>query len=251
MSDARSLIESLQLGYRPRVLIAISARENIPTPFAMQLMKLRAIYGDVLEDILFDFVQPVDLSRNNLFTKFLTDYPYATHIFLLDTDVMVPDDIIIRLLLGEKGGRLLTSGLVVKKNPPHYPLANSKYGPNTYKPIIGWPQNSNLIDASSVAFGCLLINRKVLQDIPYPFCMTGNVGQSEDYSFCEKAIAYGFYPCLNVQAQCAHIGMYYYTFNDTLRFIGHEQAVASSVINKDVLGAKNQNAQESNTERAK
>lgn len=238
VSDA---VRSLNLGYTPRIVLGISGRETLPTAFAVQLMRLRGIYGDYLEDVIFDFLQPVDLSRNNILSKFLVDYPYATHIFMLDTDVMVSDDILIRLLAGEKVGRFITSGLVVKKNPPHYPLANTKYGPNTYKPIIGWPPNAVFIDATTIGFGAVLIHKRVLQDISYPFCQAG-IAQSEDYSFFEKCVAFGYYPCVNVQAQTAHMGQYYYTINDTMRYIGKEQTVASSVLNKELLEEKKQAA---------
>lgn len=235
MVNIKQAVDSLQLGYQPRVVIGISARENILTPFAIQLMRLRMLYGDYIEDILFNFLQPVDLSRNTIFSEFLVNYPYATHLWILDTDVMVPDDAILRLLEGEKAGRMITSGLLVKKTAPYYPIANTKYGPNTYKPIIGWPQEAGLIDANTVGFGMVLIHRRVFQDIPYPFCATGNIGQSEDYSFFEKCIAYGYFPCLNTRLQCAHAGLYYYTFNDTQRFIGVEKQVAASVLNQELV----------------
>lgn len=239
MPDIQELIKQLDLGYKPRIVVAISARENLPVGFAIQLMRIKAVYGEYIEDILFDFLQPVDLSRNTLFTKFLVDYPYATHIFVLDTDVMITDDIFIRLLAGEKAGRYITSGLLVKKSPPHYPLANTKYGPNTYKPIIGWPKDVTFINVDTIGFGCVLINRRVIQDIPYPFCQSG-VAQSEDYSFFEKCISFGYYPCMNVTAQAAHLGQYYYTMGDTQKYIGKEQAVAGSVLNKALADDKKQ-----------
>jgi hypothetical protein len=222
------MLNSINLGYKPKVVIGISARENMPTVFAAQLIKLRSIYDNIITDMIIDFAQPVDISRNSIFTKFLIDNPYATHIWMLDTDVIVPDDALIHLLAVEKLDRFICSGLLVKKSPPHYPLINSKYGPNTYKPIITWPENVGYLNVDSVGFGCLLIKRRVLQDMPYPFAQSGS-HQSEDYFFCERAIAYGYRPAVSLQVKCAHVGSYWYTIEDAKKYLQAEVAGVQAI----------------------
>lgn len=213
--EFRKAIKELDLGYEPKIVIGISCGLSIPTQFSAQIYRIRELYDEIVDDMLFEFSKPINVSRNNVMVKFLIDYPYASHLLILDDDVIVPDDFIVRLLQTQKEtGSYISSGLIVKKHPPHFPLALKKIGPNTYTSILSW--NTRYVQVDSIGFGCVLIHRKVLQDISYPFCVSST--ESEDYYFFEKCRLYGYTVIVDTELVCGHVGQYVYTISDFLKY---------------------------------
>jgi hypothetical protein len=233
-STVKAQIESYKLPYKPRVVIGISAKDRTETLFVKHLEELRKLYGEYIEDTIWDFLKPVDFSRNALFGKFLIEYPYATHLWILDDDVMVPNEGLMRLL---EGNHAIVSGVVVQKAPPFYPLVNMRVAPNSYRFALSWDSKERWVNADSVGFGCMLIRRDVAQTITPPWAKTQ--GQSEDYYFGEKAQSFGFPIKVDMTVNTGHLGMYGFSIMDFKQFQGSEIAKSQS------LNIKTQQAAES------
>ena len=194
---------------QPKVVIGVSNAGSVDQLFTQQLIKIVQLYSGSVIDIFFDPLKPIDFSRNAIFAKFLMDYPYATHLLVLDSDVLLPIDGIQKLLEGDKP---LISGIIVQKAPPFYPLLNVRVGPNVYRFALNWNMKERYVTIDSVGFGCLMVRRDVLQVMAPPWAKT--TSQSEDYYFCEKAQMYGFPLLADNTVQCGHLGHYTYTLND-------------------------------------
>ncbi|MGB9614254.1 MAG: hypothetical protein ACPL3B_01970 [Fervidobacterium sp.] len=228
--EFRERLNNLKLGYEPRIVIGISTQEKILTSFAVQLMRIRDLYDDIIEDIIFSFEKPVNVSRNTVMTKFLVEHPYATHLLILDDDVFVPEDFLISLLEAQAAANcMMSSGFLVKKDPPHYPQMCVKMSPGAYAPITDWSGRYIIVDV--LGFGCLLIFRRVLQDIPYPFCVSDV--QSEDYYFFSKCSVYGYKVVVDTELVCGHIGYYVYTKDDFQKYHNIVKASGVQVIRQD------------------
>lgn len=144
-------------------------------------------------------------------SQFLVKFPYATHLLILDDDVIVPEDFIVSLLRAQKESKcLISAGLLSKKSPPFFPLMNRKVNAQSYTTIVEW--KGRYISADTVGFGCVLIHRRVLQDVPFPFCVSDI--QSEDYYFFEKCTLYGYRLVVDTELVCGHLGTYVYTISD-------------------------------------
>jgi hypothetical protein len=219
--DMVKKIRELNLGYEPRIVVGVSTQDKMLTIFAVQLMRIRMLYGEIVEDLLLNFDKPVNVSRNTIMSEFLINYPYATHLLLLDDDVIVPDDFIVSLLRAQKEtGFHISSGLLVKKSPPHLPLMLKKVSANAYVPITSWTDRYVVADA--MGFGCVLIFRRVLQDLPYPFCVSDV--QSEDYYFFDKCSMFGYSTVVDTELVCGHVGYNVFTIEDMKRYMSQIRA---------------------------
>lgn len=136
---------------------------------------------------------PWDAARNKCVSSMMEgEYDY---ILFIDTDVIVPPDLIKRLT----HHNLDIVGLSYKqKFPPHNFCAFKKsqdvHGLDTKIPIV---PTGELVEVDYIGTGCLLISRKVFQKMAFPwFKWTVDVttpnGQSEDFYFCSKAQEAGF-----------------------------------------------------------
>lgn len=142
----------------------------------------------------------------------------ASHVFMLDSDVIPPRDAIVRLLAHNKD---FISGTYFRRSPPEGVPVAQKNG--TWLDLKQHPPN-RLIEVDLVGAGCLLLSRKMLESLPpqrpeagkhwfdwrvdaagtglYPpgKCL------SEDFTLNVHAREHGFITYLDPTIKCLHAG---------------------------------------------
>jgi len=138
----------------------------------------------------------------------------ATHILMLDSDVIPPHDAVLRLLAHKLP---IVSGMYCRRSPPHGVPVMIKDGKwiTDFKP-------GSLIEVDVVGAGCLLISCDVLRALPpqRPECgahwfdwrvdMQGILppGEclSEDFTFNTHCRKHGYKTYVDTSILCRHVG---------------------------------------------
>jgi hypothetical protein len=154
---------------------------------------------------------PIDDMRN----KFVDTALKAGHdyLFFNDDDTLLPPKALERLL---ERNLDIVSGLYYRRVPPLDPVAfvdDPTVGGTGIAPIKS--HGTGLMPVDYVGAGCLLISRKVLEAIQYPWFKWSRNDQriplperiSEDLYFCKKAREAGFQIHLDASVRCLHVGM--------------------------------------------
>jgi len=142
----------------------------------------------------------IAVARNKL-VKFSKE---ADYLLFLDSDMVMPPDLIERLLEHDKN---IVGALAFQRNYPHKPtLLKLVQEPADYMPdeIKGELQET---DATGCA--CLLIKTSVFNKIDHPWFdfSVYKQGQAvgEDIGFCQKAKEAGFKIYVDTELECGHI----------------------------------------------
>jgi hypothetical protein len=190
---------------QPEVLVGILTREIVTTKWAMAF---RSMMLPPTGNISFQTGMPFDHARNTLCQRALADnYKW---LMFIDDDVIMPPDTFARLSSHKHD---IVSGLYYRRSLPIAPVLLRDTSPMpTYITDLIAP-NVNEIDMCGT--GCLLINTRVLRNVPRPWFewkvdrddLPPNERCSEDYSFCRKVRQYGFKIYVDTSVQCKHIGL--------------------------------------------
>jgi hypothetical protein len=135
------------------------------------------------------------------------------YMFFLDDDIILPPDIIPRLMARNKD---IVGGLYYRRQLPAAPVMMKETEQGTQ--WICDYQPGSLVEADLIGSGCLLVKRKVLEIMPPPWfewkCdpfrwpdLKPMERCSEDYDFCRKARALGFKLYVDTSIQCHHAGI--------------------------------------------
>ncbi len=139
---------------------------------------------------------PVHIVRELLTRKFLEASEF-THLLMLDTDHLHPDDIVERLTrwLSHEARPLVVSGLNYQRKEPYRPCA-FMFGPDLeILPIIRWPEGLVRVDAVGAA--SLIVAREVFERLEPPWWQFVYWGAQkrlvgEDIWFCTPGgVVYG------------------------------------------------------------
>jgi hypothetical protein len=160
----------------------------------------------VRQVLFFPGLLPIDLARNQIVKSFLqTD---ATHLLMLDDDVIPPRNALEKLLAD---GKDIVSGIY----PAH--TKDSDGQPQPPAPVAirdGEPvHGEELEQVDYIGGGCLLVRRQVFEAIDEPwfeFEFTPDhslMTVSEDVHFCNLAKAQGFGVWADFNVQCGHVKM--------------------------------------------
>ena len=146
--------------------------------------------------------QPIDQVRNRLMRHLLMDYE-CTHILMLDSDVVPPDDIVDLLLecdapIASAIVPIMLQGAIVANVGK-----DSKF-------LVNWSGIDKPFDVDVCGAGCVLIRRDVAETVPWPWFRdredkTQNSRIGEDVYFCHKAGKYGFTIKAHPDAVCGHL----------------------------------------------
>jgi hypothetical protein len=162
-------------------------------------------------------VQPVDNARNEIVETFLKSD--CTHLFFIDSDTIPPEDAIEKLLALDAD---IASGIT-----PIIELDQNRINDSSgfYKRsnVLGMDNellqpNTGIHDMKAAGGSCLLIKRKVLEELSTPAfrfiykdCHPEGVSfagkkdmMSEDYYFCAKALGKGFTLKCDTSIMCRH-----------------------------------------------
>lgn len=142
----------------------------------------------------------------------------AEWLFFLDSDVAPPPDAVPRLLAWD---RPVISGMYCRRSPPHAVPVMMR--DDRWVTDIPAPGKGPLVEVELVGAGCLLIHRRVLEQLPPhrpgkpwfdwrsdigpPHCRPGEA-MSEDFTFCKAVREKLNIPVMvDTSVRCRHIGM--------------------------------------------
>lgn len=184
--------------------------------------------------------KPIDLARNEIVEAALAD-PTVTHLFFMDADMQFPAEALQRLILDDKD---VVGGIYFARTADPVPhaynfhhqdnddgscpvgLTHSRGYGRWYQPLAKefaaymkrHPEYEDLpamtilpstpdalVRCATLATGCMLIKRGVLEAMEWPYfkCHERSAG-GEDFYFCDKATALGFEVWADFALQCAH-----------------------------------------------
>lgn len=157
---------------------------------------------------------PYDMARNVACMNILG--MGVEWIFFLDSDVVPPNDAILRLMAHR---RPFISGVYHRRSPPEGVPVMIKAGQGW---VTNYPENT-LFEVDLVGAGCLLIHRSLLESLPPQRPEAGKhwfdwrvdckgllpEGEclSEDFTLCTWAKRHGYRVIVDTSIQCRHIGL--------------------------------------------
>jgi len=132
-----------------------------------------------------------------------------THLFFMDSDMQFPEATLSRLLAHDKD---VVGGFYSIKIEPYHSTVFIEDHENgvpwrTYNPAPG----ETLRQVAGIGTGCLLIKRKVLEAMKWPWFYYRPVEEeqkftTEDVAFCEDARKLGFEVWCDFTIRCGHVG---------------------------------------------
>jgi hypothetical protein len=154
--------------------------------------------------------KPISFNRNQIVKRFL-ERPQYDYLIMLDSDI-VPTANYLNLINFKKD---IISGLCfafTKKNI--FPLilkhSKEKITGNKYRAYDSLHPDkwTGLVEVDAVGTGAVILSRKVLEAIPYPFRneydKTGNKQIGLDLNFCRRAKKLGFQVWCHTDYVCSH-----------------------------------------------
>lgn len=192
---------------KPKVLIGLPVGDMVEPGMLESFQQAVTLnvdegYGSVLHVVPY---RVTNQARNILCRKMLSgDW---THIFMLDADMIYPQNTLARLLQDDKD--------IVA---PFYIRKVRGYAPNAF--IIddsGWHTvwADDLKKVNAVGTGGILIKRHVLETLNDPWFEYDSYEhngvkeqRSEDVVFCERAVERGFEVWVDGRLKCGHVGRF-------------------------------------------
>jgi hypothetical protein len=130
--------------------------------------------------------------------KYLLSKPDIDAVLFLDSDMMPPADMLVKLVEHDKP---IVSALAFKRVPNYEPCIFKKVSDTEAEIYHDYPKG--LIEVEACGMACCLIKREVFENIPGPWFMPGKLG--EDLSFCRR-VKHPIY--CDTELICGHIGTY-------------------------------------------
>ncbi len=130
----------------------------------------------------------------------------ATHFFLLDDDVIAPNDVIPTLLAANLP---IVCGLyMAKKKKEQRGLAAWMKRGEGYAAIAP-EQNGRYVTVDVTALGCAMVHRSIFERLSQPYFDWPPDGPSEDFFFFEKvAKELNIKPVIDMEVSCLHLGVF-------------------------------------------
>jgi hypothetical protein len=147
-------------------------------------------------------------ARNrNLIIKQALEYD-CTHIFFVDDDVILPRDILVKLLTHDKD---IVTGLYLMRNFPHQPIVFDEARPDGKCKHYFMPDESEpgLVPIVNCGLGAVLIKIEVFKKMPHPWITLGEAEADhwcDDITFFNRARALGFELFCDTSIHVGHIG---------------------------------------------
>jgi len=147
-------------------------------------------------EYIFDRTIGIHRARTNI-----VKHSSGEYIFFLDSDVICPQDTILKLI---EDGKDIVSALYYKAQFPHNPQMYIKVGDYKYAPVVEFSEG--LVEVDGIGLGACLIKKSVFDKIPEPwFDLPVNSELSEDLFFCNKAKEHGFKIYVDTRIKCGHV----------------------------------------------
>ena len=200
------LKEKWKFNEKPNIMIAIPNRGSISNQLDNCLTFWSHVPRWVVRYYKPEGLYPVDSARNQCVKEFLEGF--YDYLLFIDDDVTPPINTLERLLQHDKDvvGAICFS---MKQNDAGFsapfPVAVRKDKNGEWKSYIG--EGLDWVDATGAS--CLLIKRKVLENIERPFFFkyhkNGVTSSGEDFNFCEQVEEKGFEVWVDFNTVCGHM----------------------------------------------
>ena len=187
-----------------KTLVAIpNSQPFIPTDFFRSFIEMEL--PDCEIKVFGSF--PPTRNRNDAVKYFLAgDYE---QLLWIDSDMKHAKDLLTRLEAHDKD---IVSALYFQRNYPFYPIMfmeNETDKGTTYQMIYNWSRG--LMEVDSIGTGCVLIKRKVLEALDFPYCeytrspLKEDAYIGEDTYLFKKCKAKGFKMYVDTTIECRHL----------------------------------------------
>lgn len=139
-------------------------------------------------------------SALNKMTTAALEHPDVTHLFILDADMVVAPDVLLRLLVAQ---RPIVGGLCFMRRPPFGPCMFSAEG----QPITEWAPGA-VLEVYHTGGGCLLVAREVFEGLVAHagHWWDSDGRRSPDECFHARARAAGFKIHTDTGCHVGHVG---------------------------------------------
>lgn len=130
----------------------------------------------------------------------------ATHFFLLDDDVIAPNDVIVNLLALNLP---ITCGLYMTKKAKEGRGLSAWMKRGDGYVAIAPQQNGRYAQVDVTGLGCVLIHRSIFERVAEPWFVWEPDSVSEDFYFFEKvARELNIKPLVDMEMKCLHLGIF-------------------------------------------
>lgn len=189
-----------------KLLIGIPTRGTVTTDWALSLATLAKPSGMTV-DMRQIHGAPIDHMRNDLVrAAILEGYDY---LFMNDDDTCVPERGLLQLLSRKLD---VVSGLYARRYLPIEPVMYVET--ETHRERITDYAIGELLTVDYTGAGCLLLSKKVLAAVSYPWfkwtahdtSLPNKDRFSEDMFFCRRAREAGFAVHVDTSVRCLHMG---------------------------------------------
>jgi GT2 family glycosyltransferase len=193
-----------------KIAVCVPVKESVSTEFLGSFLNL--VFSNMKKyEIIVSFSElfPIDTARNDLVERALKYNP--DYIFFIDSDMILPDNILDDLVCMEKD---IASALYFMKVPPYKPIAKIMKG-KMFCIINSIPLNQ-VMEVDAVGLGCCLIKKEVFEKMKEKNEKMFRIEEQkindkvqllgEDTFFCLRAKESGFKIFLNTGLICKHIG---------------------------------------------
>jgi hypothetical protein len=181
---------------------------------------------DYAINVFYTAEKPITYNRNMIVKKFLENPDYD-YLMMVDSDIVPPDNY-FNLIDFEKD--IISGVCFVYAKKKVFPLVlkhtRVKNKGNKYRPYdsIDKKKWDGLMEVDGLGTGAIIISRKVLEAMPYPFQNVYNKKDGDklignDFHFCVKARKLGFKLFCHTDYICSHFTRFdlrnvYYTMQD-------------------------------------
>ena len=188
---------------RPKILISRPCHSHYEYENDISLHNMKVTTQNAGYSCLFHFNKGSNIVKSRINGVETAKQCGAKWILFVDSDMLVCDDSLIRLL---KWDSHIISGTAVNKQPPFATVAIKDGKRIRYKP-------TGRIEVDEVGFGFILIKMAVFDMLVSPyFKMEADIG--EDFYFCRKARKCGYKIFVDGDCIIGHIGTYIYSIDD-------------------------------------
>jgi hypothetical protein len=212
---------------RANVIICMPTMSHVPIETLESLMNVWQSAHDAKLTSSRPLIHPcsfVDDARNRLLERVLNlDDPPATHIFWMDSDMVIPANTIPYFV--ERNLDVI-AGLYFQRGAPHSAVAyyETEEGPYVIDRIAPI-EIDRLYNVDAVGFGCVMINLNAYRTLMEKYEGPVHVGtgraprlpvqrQSEDFYVCRRMREQGYNIYLDSSVMCGHVRSQVITFTE-------------------------------------
>lgn len=187
-----------------KVLIAVPCMDQVPAQFAQCLATLGKVDNTI---VAFQIGSLVYTSRNDLVQ--IAIKRGCDYIFWLDSDMMFPPDVLVRMFEDLKHGDIV-SGLYFRRVAPFTPVIYDRLDIDDTGCHYTEPKDipDGIFEVAGCGFGCVLMPTDIMLDVlekyGSPFTPINGIG--EDLSFCWRARQLDFKIVCDPDIPLGHVG---------------------------------------------